>query len=158
MAGRYDRITSLIWLTTSLVVIAGSAQYPFGAWSHPGPAFLPILCGAAMAALSLIVFLQSIWKAQGNRKEEKRTPFLTARWPRLVVALAILLVYAFLLDYLGYLVMTFVFMLFVLKIVEPTKWRIAILEAVLAAAGSYLLFEIMLKMVLPRGIWPPGIF
>ena len=68
--------------------------------------------------------------------------------------LAILFAYAFLVEFFGYLMMTLVFLLFVLKVVEPANWRTAILEAVLAAGASYSLFELWLKVPLPKGIWP----
>ena len=71
----------------------------------------------------------------------------------MVAALAILFAYAFLLEFFGYPMMTLVFMLFVLKVVEPADWRTAILEAVLAAGVSYFLFEFWLKVPLPKGIW-----
>ena len=71
----------------------------------------------------------------------------------MVAALAILFAYAFLLEFFGYLMMTLVFMLFVLKVVEPADWWTAILEAVLAAGVSYFLFEFWLKVPLPKGIW-----
>jgi hypothetical protein len=50
--------------------------------------------------------------------------------------------------------MTFGFMLFTLKVVEPTKWRTAVIASVLATTFSYFLFESWLKVPMPRGFWP----
>ena len=126
-----DRVSSLAWLMTSIAIIAGSSTYSLGTLSRPGPAFLPLWCGIVMAILSLVIFGQAVLIGRGRPTGEKEGSLLTARWPRLAEALFILLAYAFLLELFGYLMMTFLFMLFVLKVVEPTKWRTALFEAVL---------------------------
>lgn len=145
---RYDKISSLIWFMVSIGIILGSLNYPFGSFSHPGPAFLPLFSGIVMAVLSLIVFFQAMQRSQ---KEEKGEPFLTNQWPKLVAALFILIAYSFLLNYMGYPLTTFIFMLFSLKVVEPKRWRTALLESALAVIISYTLFEIILKVHLPKG-------
>jgi putative tricarboxylic transport membrane protein len=89
-------------------------------------------------------------KAKG--KEE--SSFFTARWGKLVAALGILFAYALLLESFGFLLMTFVFILFTLKVVEPTKWRTAVIASVLATTFSYFLFESWLKVPMPKGFWP----
>lgn len=152
---RYDKVSSLIWLGGSIAIIFSSLAYSFGSWSHPGPAFLPLLCGIIMAVLSLVIFIQGTIKgrAGAKKKEEDRT-FFTARWDKLAAALIILFAYAFFFDILGFLMMTFAFMLFVLKVVEPTRWRTALITSVLTTGVSYLLFESWLKVPMPKGFWP----
>jgi hypothetical protein len=149
-----NKVSSLAWLMASIAIIAGSSAYSLGTLSRPGPAFLPLGCGIIMTVLSLVVFGQAVLRDKGKATKNEEGSLLTARWPRLVAALAILFAYAFLLEFFGYLMMTLVFMLFVLKVVEPVDWRTAILEAGLAAGGSYFLFEFWLKVPLPKGIWP----
>ena len=151
---RYDKISSLVWLIGSIAIIAGSLVYSFGSWAHPGPAFLPLWCGIVMAALSLIVFIQAIRKDKAATEEKEESSFFTARWGKLVAALIILFAYAFLFETLGFVLVTFVFMLLVLKVVEPTKWSTALIVSVLTTAFSYLLFESWLKVPMPRGFWP----
>jgi putative tricarboxylic transport membrane protein len=148
---QFQKVSSLAWLVVSLAIIVGSSAYPVGTLSHPGPSFLPFSCGIIMAVLSAIVFFQAM--GAGREKEKKREPFLTTRWPKLAAALFILFGYTFLLESFGYILMTFIFMFFVLKVVEPVKWRAALLEAVLAAGASYALFEWWLKVPLPKGTW-----
>jgi hypothetical protein len=55
MVNRYEKVTSLIWLMASAAIIAKSAKCSVSYWSHLWPVFLPMLCGIAMAAFSLIV-------------------------------------------------------------------------------------------------------
>jgi putative tricarboxylic transport membrane protein len=151
---RYDKVSSLAWLMASIAIIVGSSHYPVGSWSRPGPAFLPLLCGIIMAALSLVVFVQAMLRDSKEAKAEAEGSFFTPRWTRLITTLIILFAYAFLLEPLGYILMTFVFMLFVLKVVEPTKWTTSLIVAVLTTLVSYLLFESWLKVPMPKGLWP----
>jgi putative tricarboxylic transport membrane protein len=150
---RYDKKSSIIWFIFSLCIIGGASAYPVGVLSRPGPGFLPTICGAIMAGLSLVVFSQALWHEKG-KKMEAGEPFFTTRWPKLVAALVILLAYGFLVEPIGYIAATFIFILLTLKVVEPSRWRTALLEAVLATGFSYSLFELWLKVQLPRGFWP----
>ena len=154
---RYDKVSSLTWLMASIAIIVTSIAYPLGTFAHPGPSFLPLLCGIFMGIFSLIVFIQAVLRDRREPEKKDEISFLTNRWPKLGVALIILFAYAFLLEFLGYLVMTFLFMLFVLRVVEPTRWRTTLIEAVVATGFSYCLFELWLQVPLPKGFWP-GLF
>jgi putative tricarboxylic transport membrane protein len=149
----FDKKSSLVWFFFSLLVILGSTKYSFGVLSRPGPGFLPMLCGITMASLSLMVFLRAVWQEKKGAKI-KGEAFLTSRWPKIVTVLIFLLAYWFFLETLGYLVMTFIFIILVLKVVDPGSWRSALIEAVGAAVFSYLLFEVWLQVQLPKGFWP----
>ncbi|HSR10013.1 MAG TPA: tripartite tricarboxylate transporter TctB family protein [Thermodesulfobacteriota bacterium] len=154
---QYDKVSSLVWLGVSVFIFAGSLAYTFGSWSHPGPAFLPLLCGAVMAVLSFVIFVQSVLKARAGGVKKEQAAFFTARWARLVSAVGILFAYAIFFEAVGFLAMTFLFMIFVLKVVEPSRWRTALLASVLTTGFSYLLFESWLKVPMPKGFWP-GLF
>ncbi len=151
--GRIDRVSSIVWLVVSVAIIGGSSSYALGTLSSPGPGFLPLTCGIIMAGLSLVVYVQAVWKAKKDA-EKRPESFWTSRWPKLAAALFILLAYSFLLEIFGYVLMTFIFLLFVLKVVEPTPWRTALTEAVLATVISYVVLELWLKVPLPRGFLP----
>lgn len=138
----------------SIAIIVGSSFYSFGTISHPGPAFLPLWCGIIIAALSLIVFIKAVLKDKIKAIEEKESSFLTSRWPKLLATLIILFTYAFLLELFGFLVTAFISILLMLKVVEPTKWRTAVIEAAVAAILSYSLFALWLRVPLPKGFWP----
>ncbi len=154
---RYDKKSSLVWFLFSLVVITGTlSSYSIGALSKPGPGFLPLLCAAVMAILAMVVFFQSIWKEK-RRERRSGEPLFTPRWPKIAIALGALLAYFLLLEPIGYLAVTFLFILGALKIIEPGSWRSALAEAMAATLFSYVLFEVWLKVPLPKGFWP-GLF
>ncbi len=109
--------------------------------------------GIIMATFAAITFFQA---ARRGKKEvgEKEVSFLTPKWPKLVAMLIILMAYALLLESLGFIAITFIALICLLKSVESTKWRIALVEASLATFVSYTLFGLWLKVPLPKGFWP----
>jgi hypothetical protein len=62
--------------------------------------------------------------------------------------------YYLFLEVLGYILTTFILMVLLLKAVESTRWRTVLLEAFVATFASYALFQLWLKVQLPKGIWP----
>lgn len=92
-------------------------------------------------------------KEKGRQGEgEGSRLFFTDRWPKLLGTVAILICYYFFLEILGYILCTFGLMLFLLRVVETTRWKIVFLEASLATAASFALFELWMKVQLPKGI------
>jgi hypothetical protein len=64
-----------------------------------------------------------------------------------------LLVYALILEKIGFLISTFFLILFLMRLVDPLPWVTSLLGSGLASILSYLLFETWLKAQLPKGIF-----
>ncbi len=54
-------------------------------------------------------------------------------------------------DTIGYLLITFLLMAFLLRAIEPQPWKTVIGWALAGSLGSYLIFEVWMKLRLPRG-------
>ena len=146
---KYDRVSSLAWLSFALYIGIESLRLPLGSWRDPGPGFLPLGAGICLAILSLTAFFQA-----RSRMEEK-TPkgwYSQEKWKSLLLILAVLLGYALLLDFLGFLISTFLLLVMLFRFVEPQPWVVSIGGSALASIGCYVLFEIWLKTQLPKGI------
>lgn len=142
---------SLVWLFFGILISWGSFRLNLGNFHNPGPGFLPFITGVILTGLSLIVFLQSGRGGEGAA----RKPFLVNRkkaW-KATVTLISLLVYAVVMNYLGFLVSTTLFLAFLLWTVEPQRWYVVIFGSLLASVASFTIFEILLKSPLPRGIF-----
>ena len=64
-----------------------------------------------------------------------------------------LMAYTFLFVFLGYLISTFLFTLFLLSTVSSYRWVFVLATSVLTAVASYLLFVVLLKTQLPKGLF-----
>jgi putative tricarboxylic transport membrane protein len=130
----------------------GARGLAFGTLTQPGPGFFPRSLAALTGALAAALVVRGGLAPASP---------LAALWPeragvrRVLVMLAALFGYAAALEPLGYLLATLGLFLVLLRGVGRRSWPVTGLVAVLAAAGSYLLFARWLMVSLPAGLWAP---
>jgi len=122
-----------------------SARLPFGTIHNPGEGFFPWWASVTAVLLATILVIQALNSRSSSARDESR------RLAKVIVLLFILAAYTFLLDPLGYPIGTFLLVLFMLRVLYPQRWRVALSIAVLTAAGSYVVFAVWLSVPLPRG-------
>jgi putative tricarboxylic transport membrane protein len=146
---RYDSITSLLWLFVGLGIILWSLMtLKIGTFRHPEGGFLPLFCGIVIFILAIII----LFEAKGKKKEVGGESFLIkGSLINLLSVILILVVYAFLLDHLGFILTTFVVMLFIFKQITRTSWFTGILQSSIVTGACYFLFGFLLKIPFPKG-------
>ena len=138
-----DRVSALFWLAVAIFVARQSLALKLGTLNQPGPGFFPF-CGAViLGVLSLALLVRS----RPGGAPESAAGF--GSWTVLVVAGA-LLGYVMLLEVLGFVVVTFLFLLLLFRLVRK-GWMVSGLTALAGAVASYALFQLWLKTQLPRG-------
>ena len=146
---KYDRVSSLLWLSFALYIGIESLRLPLGSWRDPGPGFLPLGAGICLAILSLTAYFQARSRVEEKTRKGWYSP---EKWKSLVFILAVLFGYALFLDYLGFLISTFLLLVMLFRFVEPQRWVVCIGGSALISIASYVIFEIWLKTQLPKGI------
>jgi hypothetical protein len=74
-------------------------------------------------------------------------------WKRIAAVLLALLIYAATMDSLGFLLGTFLLLIFLFRLAEPQRWAVALGASAFISLAAYGLFEKWLRTQLPRGIW-----
>ncbi len=149
-----DKTSSLVWLGIAVFICAGSLRLSLGTFHNPGPGFLSFYAGLLMGILAVVVHLQSR-KTSRNGREEKRHPIWNNRkrgWKMMWTVLA-LLVYAVAMNYLGFLLSTFLFLTFLLKVIEPQRWAVALAGSLVASLAFHFIFDLGLQSQLPKGLF-----
>ena len=115
------------------ILASGCGRTPF-----PGPGFLPFIAGLLLGILAIMAFVQTL-----KEKASKERGFLSFGDYLVKVGILIgaLVVYVFLLDILGFLMGTFLLLLFLFRIVEPLRWRTVFLASLITLGAVYLLFD-----------------
>lgn len=150
--GRYDKITSLFWFCLGLFITLRSIQIGLGSLSDPGPGFIFFLSGFLLCLLSVVVFLAAY---RGKiEDEEKSISWRGIRWKKMMFFIISLLIYTYFFETIGFIVSSLLLMLYLFKGIEPQKWSIAIMSAILTSIATYAIFVLWLKCQLPRGILP----
>lgn len=146
-----DQKSSLVWLAFALFIGLETIRYlPMGNWHNPGPGFMPLVAGILLGFLSILNFLRSYLD---KTTEEKEPWYSGRRWKTLIFILAVLYVYAFTFEILGFLIGTFLLLVFLFRAVEPQRWIWAIGGSAVISFTTYVVFEWGLRSQLPRGIW-----
>ena len=140
---------SILFLILSLLICLGSVKMGIGKLSEPGPGLMPFVGGILLGILSLADLLLR----NASRLKGDEIGFKGVRWSRLFLIMITLFAFTLLLPILGYLITTFLVMLFLYKCIEPQKWWVALSSAFLSTIFTYLLFAVALKCLFPEGIF-----
>jgi putative tricarboxylic transport membrane protein len=144
-----DLVSSIVWMTLGGLFVVGALMEGLMRRGVPGPGFLPFFTGLALIFVSLFVFIPAL-----RRKTKSADGGLfpePGSLRKLLSAVTALFAFGIALEYLGYLITTFLFMFFVARLMEPKGWRTTTLMALLTAILSYLLFMVLLEVQLPIG-------
>ncbi len=144
-------MSSLVWLAFAMAICIESSRLSFGSFHNPGPGFLPLLVGILLGILSILAFLQAALSKETEKIVQSWYP--KERWKKLIWVLAALFAYAVCLEILGFLLSTFLLLIFLFRAgIETQKWIWAIGGSAVTSLSSYAVFELWLKTQLPRGI------
>jgi putative tricarboxylic transport membrane protein len=117
----------------------------------PGPGFLPRWIAAALVVTGLVLTVKGL---RPGLTIANVIPWPDAGgWRRVVLMLAALAVALILLDKLGFVVVTTVFMAVVVFGLGIRSWLTLATVPVGAAVGLYLVFAVWLRVPLPAGVF-----
>lgn len=141
-----DFIAGLLLLGFALVVAVESLRLPFGTMSRPGVAFLPVLLSVVLALLSIALIVQA-WK---KRAVSDGPGIQLGLWKKVGATLLALFAFGSIFEWLGYVLSTFLLILFLMRAVEPVRWRLVLVIAVSSSLVTYAVFS-LLGTPLPTG-------
>jgi putative tricarboxylic transport membrane protein len=146
-----ERVGSLFWLAVGLITLYGSYYLGLGKMREPGSGFLPFIAGCFISFMAIIVLLQSF-----TPKKEARAKLATlwagVNWHRSLIISFLVLGFILALESLGFILTSFLLLLILFRWVEKFPWKKALIVPLLTLGCTYLLFNIFLKVSLPRGI------
>jgi putative tricarboxylic transport membrane protein len=149
---RSDLATGTFWLIFCLGAAVESYRLGLGHFRAPGPGFVPFVIALCFAALAALLLIQTLGakapKDQAAADTEKRNRF------KVFSVIAVLLVYVFFLETLGFIVCTFLLIAYLLKIAGEMGWLSIATAAALATVVTYALFHGWLRVQLPAGVLP----
>ncbi len=147
---KVDQWSGIVLLIIAVLICWGAGTLPYGNSHNPGPGFFPLWLGIILGVLSIGLIVKTTTQKEnvGYVKE-----FLSEkiRWVKVFFVIIALILYGILIDYLGFLIITFLFMAFLLRFVGLQSWKTVIGWALIGSIGCYLIFEVLIKLRLPKG-------
>jgi len=150
-----DLIGGLFWTVVGVVFCAGGWEYGIFRGSIPAAGFFPFMASVVLIALSMSVSIAALLpkNTRGMRFDGGEKFFSRPdSWKKILLALAGLLFFWQCLGYLGFLLTTFFFIIFLLRFIEPQRWVTVLTTSILTTGIAYIVFNILLKVRLPAGI------
>jgi putative tricarboxylic transport membrane protein len=146
-----ESAAALVWLALGALVAWAGWDLGLGVLHEPGSGFVLFWVGLVMAGLALVVLATALRAGAGG-------PLwgVGPRWSKVPLVVAALLVYAWALPSLGFVLTTALVLVYLFKVVEPQRWWVALAGAVASAVVGYVVFKVWLGAQLPAGLWGIG--
>jgi large-conductance mechanosensitive channel len=150
---RKDFLSGFFLLLLGFYVAFRSMQLSI--WSRFGPdeGFFPLFTAVIIIGTSLVIIIKSLNLTQGRKKEEtleKREKEIGSVF-KVSLYIVVIMLYGLLLEKVGFLITSALFLFIMLKYVEKQSWKMTTFVGVTSIITSYLLFVYFLGVLLPRG-------
>jgi len=154
-----DYITSIFFIGISLAMIALARALPKSKVMSIGPDFMPIVIAVTTLLLAVILLILTV-----VRRKERAAALAKAApedfdYRRMLSSLVLILAYVFILQPVGFIVSTVIYLLPQFLVLSPAKERtkqaaikLLIIDVIFTMA-VFFLFRYGFKIVLPAGIF-----
>lgn len=150
----HDQITGWIWIGISIFVCISSWGLGIGTLSSPDAGFFPFIAAALLGGISLISLMaETLSKASARNSDASYRRF---NLKRPLVVFTTLILYTFILNIIGYLISTFILFCLLFNVVPSMKrrnWWFPVLGSFVTVLVSYIVFDKLLLVLLPKGIF-----
>jgi putative tricarboxylic transport membrane protein len=147
-----DMTAGLVALVTGVLYGASTFRIPvFEAGDPIGPRAFPFMVAAVVICCGAALVLKELGRTERARfswglRSERGV------WFRILLTIGGGIIYGVVLDWLGYLIATFLFLIFVASFLNVGRHRQNVILAAAFSLVSFVGFAVILKLSLPRGI------
>jgi hypothetical protein len=142
-----DFWSGLMFVVVGLAFAWGATNYSFGTSARPGPGYFPLGLGIILAGLGALTLFEAL-----TIETEDGEPVGAFAWKPLATILLAVLLFGLLLPRLGMALTIPVLVIISSLAGDEFHWRDAIINSVVLAIGSWAIFILGLKLVIP--LWP----
>ena len=139
-----DFWSGLMFIVVGLAFAWGATTYSFGSSARPGPGYFPFGLGILMAALGAFVTFGAL-----TIETENGDPIGAFAFKPLLIIMASVALFGFLLPRLGMLVSLPILIVMCSLAGDEFHWKDAVISVVVLTAGSWLIFIKGLNLVIP---------
>lgn len=147
---KFDRIASLVFFVIGVLVVVEAQKISTSAYgSSVGPSVFPIGLGILLIFLSVLLLVETIRNKKAYAIVGEKEDVTTPNYKRFIIIFLTALGYVLLLDVLGYLITTFVFLVIGFQTLERGKILISVIVAAAFSGVIYFGFVNVLGGSLP---------
>jgi len=142
-----DFWAGLMFVVTGLGFAWGAQFYSFGTSARPGPGYFPLGLGLLLAGLGALTLFEAL-----TIETDDGEPVGAFAWKPLGTILVAVVLFGVLLPRLGMALTIPVLVMISSLAGDEFHWREALINSVVLAIGSWAIFILGLKLVIP--LWP----
>jgi putative tricarboxylic transport membrane protein len=131
-------IVSLFWVGLGIFVMIFSYKLGLGRLNNPDSGLMSFLLGLILVLLSLYSLILSLLKKAGDKEPSKEGRSQTS-YGKIALVLVALLMYSFILEKLGFVITTWIF-LFLLFRSMGNRWITTLIGSTFTVLATYLVF------------------
>jgi len=147
---RADIVGSMITIVFGLFAVTQAAQLDYWSPFGPGSGFIPLWASIVLTGGGILLLIQSLLKRQAGVKPP--APDRLRRFLAVASVAALTAGAAVLMDYLGFSISIFLFVLLMVGAIGKHRWHVSLTTAALTAASFYVVFAVWLQVPLPKGL------
>lgn len=154
-----DIVVGIFFMVLSAVMIAMARMLPKSKVMDIGPDFMPTVIGVIAFVLAALLLFLSIKNFKLNAKEIENASIEDCDYKRVLASIILVLVYVFMLQPIGFIISTLVFLLLQMLVLSPDDERgkkdiikLAVIDVIFTMV-VFFLFRYGFKIVLPAGIF-----
>jgi len=143
-----ERVYGIVFFCLAVAILWDGRKLAFGTFHSPGSGMFPDLIAGFMLFLSLllILFPQKLGDQSAGPSVSKGSI------GRLLLVFVALFLYAIFLEVVGFVIVSFLLTILLFAVFGSQSYTGTILKAFVSTGLAYVLFEVLLKSNLPRGI------
>jgi putative tricarboxylic transport membrane protein len=148
---RYYFGSYLFLLLLGLFVCFEARKLEVGKIFNPGAGFFPFWLSVGLILVSVVLIIKSVFERDEPSSEFKGL-WSGLTWKKNLFVLGALFLYVFLLEILGYMISTFLLILFLFRAIKAQRWIVMIAGSAFTSLSTYFLFKFWLQVQFPVGI------
>ena len=143
-----NRIQAVLWAVFGLYIAYEGFLLKLGTGRAPKPGFMIFWIGMVVVILASLFFIGTFTTPDQDHKALWRG----VGWFRGAKLMAALFLYVAVFQFLGFILSTFLLLVYMFKGLEPQSWRNALLYSAATVAICYLVFGVFLELQFPPGV------
>lgn len=160
MFARKEIASSLVLILFGVVFLLYNIKYPLDTLANPGPGVFPLMVGAVLVVLAAWQLIHDVRKPKPEGAKESHEgagrsigKFLQRdnAETKPLLMISIFIVYLLMVKWVGFFISNFLFVIISSKIIGARDWGRPIALSAGISLFCYFLFEVWLKLSLPRG-------
>jgi len=141
----------LAWLAFGVFIAFQGYELGLGEAREPGSGFAIFWLGLFTTAFAASIVLGAVKNGSGDLASLWRG----TRWQKVLLIVALLLVFSFMFEWFGFVICSLVLLLVLMRFVDPVPWTTALIVSFGATFGVWYTLNKLLLIQLPNGLLSP---